>query len=221
MRTIPRHRRLPSILLPMLALAASALHASPPDAVDTGWILQRLAQPAPMRTGFVELRGSRLLKAPLRVEGEYQRPDADTLVRVVHAPFVERSTIRSGNVTIERGGKGRTYSLDRAPELAGLQSSFGALLDGDRALLDRHFRIDSSGTRQRWTLTLVPRDAAMAARVRDLVLHGRGAELRCIETRPVKGDVQRTLLADAAKAAAGVTQADALAALCRGDASGQ
>ena len=54
----------------------------------------------------------------------------------------------------------------------------------------------------------------MAARVRELALHGRGAELRCIETHPVKGDVQRTLLAGAARDAAGVRDAAALAALC-------
>jgi hypothetical protein len=56
--------------------------------------------------------------------------------------------------------------------------------------------------------------------VRDIVLHGRGAELRCIETRPVKGDLQRTLLAGAARAAEGIVDAEALRALCTGDARG-
>ena len=50
---------------------------------------------------------------------------------------------------------------------------------------------------------LSPRDRALAAKVRDIVLRGRGAELRCIETRPVKGDLQRTLLASAARSAHG------------------
>lgn len=170
-----------------------------------------------MRTQFVELRGSRLLKAPLRIEGEYRRPTDEVLVRQVRQPYVETSTIRGSEVTIARSGASRTYPLDRAPELAGLRSSFGALLSGDRALLERHFRIEASGSRERWTLRLAPREAAMAARVRELVLHGRGAELRCIETRPVKGDVQRTLLAGAAADAAGVQEAAALAALCSGD----
>lgn len=169
-----------------------------------------------MRTPFVELRGSPLLKAPLRIEGEYQRPGGDVLVREVRAPYAETSTIRDGRVTIARGAGAKTYPLDRAPELAGLQASFGALLSGDRALLERHFRVESAGTRERWTLRLSPREKAMAARVRELVLHGRGAELRCIETRPVKGDAQRTLLAGAAQAAAGVRGAAALAALCTG-----
>jgi hypothetical protein len=205
---------LPALL--MLAATTATLRAAPPEPVDAGWILQRLARPAPMRTEFVELRGSRLLKSPLRIEGEYRRPSDEVLVRQVRAPYAETSTIRGGSVTIARGTVARTYSLDRAPELAGLQASFGALLSGDRALLERHFRLEPAGTRERWTLRLSPREKAMAARVKELVLHGRGAELRCIETRPVKGDAQRTLLAGAAQAATGVREAGALTALCAG-----
>jgi hypothetical protein len=204
------------MLLPAMLLAGATLHAAPPEPVDAGWILGRLARPAPMRTAFVEVRGSRLLKAPLRIEGEYRRPDDATLVRQVRAPYVETSTIRDGTVTLARGSASKTYALDRAPELAGLQASFGALLAGDRALLERHFMLASAGTREAWTLRLAPRGTAMAARVRELVLHGRGAELRCIETHPVKGDVQRTLLAGAARDAAVLRDAAALAALCTG-----
>lgn len=211
---MPTPPRALALLLAMLA-ATATLHAAPPEPVDAGWILDRLARPAPMRTAFVELRGSRLLKAPLRIEGEYRRPDDATLVRDVRLPYAETSTIRGRRVTLARGKTARTYSLDRAPELAGLHASFGALLSGDRALLERHFSIASTGSRQAWTLRLTPREKAMASRVRELVLHGRGAELRCIETRPVQGDVQRTLLAGAARDAANVREASALAALCR------
>ena len=154
-----------------------------------------------MRTAFVELRGSPLLKAPLRIEGEYQRPDDDTLVREVRSPYAETTTLRNGEATIARAGKApRKFSLARVPELAGLQASFGALLSGDRALLEKHYRLSAQGTRQQWTLSLVPLDAQMQASVRDITLYGRGAELRCIETRPAKGDLQRTLLAGAAHA---------------------
>lgn len=171
-----------------------------------------------MRTPFVEVRGSALLKAPLRLQGEYRRPDADTLVREVRAPYAETTTIRAGEVAMARnGGKARTFSLSRAPELAGLQASFGALLSGDRALLETHYRIAAEGSRQHWILTLQPKDAQLAAKVRDIVLRGRGAELRCIETRPTKGELQRTLLAGAARAAGDAGDGAALAALCRGE----
>ena len=210
----------------LLALTAIPCGAAPsaasPDTAqaaraDAGWILARLARPAPTRTDFVELRGSPLLKAPLRIEGEYRRPDEDTLVRAVRAPYAETTTIRGGEATIERRGKARTFSLSRVPELQGLQASFGAMLSGDRAALERHYKIDADGTHQRWTLHLVPRDRALAAKLHFIALHGRGAELRCIETRPAKGDMQRTLLAGAARGARGLDDAGALTALCRAE----
>jgi hypothetical protein len=210
------------LIMPMLMLLCSAALpcAAAPETgaasqVDAGWILQALARPAPVRTAFVELRGSPLLKTPLRIEGEYQRPDNDSLVRAVRSPYVETTTLRNGEAIIARAGKTpRKFSLARVPELAGLQASFGALLSGDRASLERHYRLSAAGTRQQWTLSLVPIDARTQAGVRDITLYGRGAELRCIETHPAKGDVQRTLLAGAAQEAGGVSTAPALAALC-------
>ena len=199
----------------MLTLS-TPLCAAPEAGVDAGWILARLQRPTPSSTAFVELHDSPLLKAPLRLSGEYRRPDADTLVREVRAPYSETTTIRAGNVTIQRAGKGaRTFSLARVPELAGLQASFGALLAGDRQLLEQHYHVSSEGTRGHWTLTLVPEDPALARKVRDIVLHGRGAELRCIETSPTQGEVQRTLLAGAARDATGVADGAALAKLCQ------
>jgi hypothetical protein len=209
----------------MLLLAAALLcistapapaAAESPQPVDAGWILAKLARPVPSRTGFVELRDSKLLKAPLRIAGEYRRPDADTLVREVRAPYAETTTIHAGEVSIARAGKSpRSFALSRAPELTGLQASFGALLSGDRAQLERHYALASQGSRARWTLVLVPKDAAMAAKVQAIALYGRGAELRCIETRPAgDGEVQRTLLAGAARVAADVATGTALAALC-------
>lgn len=180
--------------------------------------MQRLQRPVPSRTPFVELRGSALLKAPLRISGLYVRPDADTLVREVRAPYAETTSIRAGEVAIRRGDSTRRFPLARAPELAGLQAGFGALLAGDGARLREHFAVSSQGSRAQWTLRLVPVDPVLAAKLRDIVLYGHGAELRCIETRPVEGDVQRTLLAGTAQAAIGIEAAAALAALCHGDA---
>lgn len=196
--------------------------AATPDAVDSAWILQKLARPAPMHTAFLEVRDSPLLKTPLRLSGEYRRPTEDTLVREVRAPYAETTTIKTANTgpgqaTIARVGKApRTFSLARVPELAALQASFGALLAGDQDQLARYYAIRSHGTRQQWTLVLTPSDTGLASKIRDITLYGRGAELRCIETRPTKaGELQRTLLASAARGAQALTQSQALTGLCR------
>lgn len=224
--TIPRHhtRRWwrPLLLATLLASVAvpSCLAAEPAgQAVDSDWILDRLVRPVPSRTPFVELRDSPLLKAPLRVEGEYLRPRAGVLVRAVRAPYAEVSTIAGGQVRIERAGHSpRVFSLSRAPQLVGLQAGFGALLAGDGERLREHFSVASQGVHQQWQLTLTPKDAALAEQLQVIVLHGRGSELRCIETRPVEGEVQRTLLAGATSAAAADMDAAALVALCNGEA---
>ena len=200
----------------MALIVAIATTPALASGVDAPWVLRQLAQPVPSQTGFVELRGSALLKEPLRVEGQYRRPDAATLVRQVRAPYAETTTIADGKVSIARAGKPpRVFSLQRAPELADLQASFGALLSGDLAALEQAYRLQASGSAQQWQLVLVPKAQALAARVREITLRGRDGELQCIETQPAKGELQRTLLGRAASAAAAVRQADALAALCR------
>jgi hypothetical protein len=239
--TRPWTRTLPLLL----AASAGALSATPAPAVDTDWILQALVQPVPSHTDFVELRDSRLLKAPLRLAGEYRRPRADTLVREVRTPYVETTTITSdaagtdavgtdplaaggsggGEIIIARAGKPpRRFALARAPELHGLQASFGALLAGDRQALEQHYRLASTGSRAHWVLTLTPKQAVLAAKLHDIALYGRDTELRCIETRPARGatsspPTQRTLLAGAARAANPSLDAAALLALCHGNGS--
>lgn len=172
-----------------------------------------------MSTPFVELRESALLDAPMRVSGEYRRPDGDTLVREVRAPYAETTTIRDGRATIERAGRSpRRFPLSRAPELAGLQASFGALLAGDHAALERGYALRAAGEPRGWVMTLAPREAALARRVHDIVLYGRDDELHCIQTRAADGQVQRTLLGSAAQAAPEAADAQAFAALCHGGA---
>ena len=197
--------------------AAPAWAGDPPPAVDSGWILSRLAQPAPMRTSFVEVRSSRLLKNPLRLYGEYRRPDDDTLVREVRAPYVETTTIRGDQATIARAGKApRMFSMSRAPQLAGMQASFGALLGGDQRAIARDFTLDTAGTRGQWRMQMSPRQAALRQFVRDITLYGRGSELRCIETRAARGEeVQRTLMASAARSVTAATPAEQLVKLCQ------
>lgn len=163
-----------------------------------------------------------MLKQPLQVSGLYRRPDAATLVRQVQQPYQETSTIADGQVRVQRAGRAeRVFALGRAPELASLQDSFAALLAGDLATLEKSFSLTSSGQPGQWQLQLAPRAPALAARLRQLVLHGSGNELRCIETRPVQGAVQRTLVGGTAQAALehGVDDGQALLALCQGAAS--
>ena len=181
-------------------------------------MLQAVARPAPSRTVFLELRDSPMLRQPLRLQGEYRREVDGRLVRQVTAPYAETTTLASGEAVVERAGRApRHIPLQQVPELAAVQAGFGALLAGDHDLLRKTYSVQASGVRERWQLQLVPRDPGLAAALRRIDLHGRGAELRCVESHPAKGSPQRTLMAGAAAAAAGVDDPAVLAALCHGD----
>lgn len=209
-------------MLLSLLLAAPSMALAQTGAPEPDWIIQRLQRPTPMSTPFVEVRDSPLLRAPMRISGSYSRPDASTLVREVAVPYRETTTITAGTgstpgqARIQRGNSTRTVSMARVPQLATLQASFGAMLSGDVAQIRQHYSLRSSGTRNEWTLLLTPSDRGVAAHVRDITLYGRGAELRCIETRPAQGnEVQRTLLASAAQNATNVQDSARLTSLCR------
>lgn len=198
----------------MLALPCHA--AEPAPGIDVDWVLQALARPAPSHTPFVELRDSPMLRQPLRLQGQYRRQADGSLVRQVDSPYRETTTLTAGDAVIERDGRApRRIALAKVPELAAVQAGFGALLAGDRELLQRTYTVQVQGSRTSWTLQLVPRAPRLAAALERIDLHGRGAELRCVESHPAKGHAQRTLMAGAAAAAAGVEDPSVLATLCR------
>jgi len=175
--------------------------AAAAEVPDPAVLLRALARPAPSATEFVEIRGSALLKQPLRISGQYRRPDRDTLVREVRAPYRETTTLAGGQAVIAREGKPeQRYSLERVPELAGIQSSFGALLDGDAQALQRQYEVSAQGTPRHWQLSLQPREPALRKRVLAVNLYGDDGELRCIATQPARGDIQRTVLGAAVRA---------------------
>lgn len=215
-RPAPR-RLLPALLLACATALPAALAAE--AGPDAAVILRAVARPAPSQTPFVEVRQSPMLKKPLRIEGEYRREANGDLVREVRVPYVETTTLSAGEAVIERAGRApRKVSLHQVPELEAIQNGFGALLAGDTARLEKTYSVQSQGTLQAWTLRLQPRDARLARSLQRIDLHGQGADLLCVESHPVRGEPQRTLMAASAAAAAGVEDMQALATLCHGKA---
>ena len=169
-----------------LTLTAAPLHAADPDA-DA--LLARLARPAPDSTSFVEVRYSSLLKKPLVVSGRLEHREDGTLVRRVETPYAEVTELRGENVVVERGGsKPRRFALDRAPELRGMLASFGAILKGDRPMLDRYFVVTAQGDLSRWEITLTPRDDKLKRRLSAIVVDGADDRAKCFTLEEPDGD---------------------------------
>jgi len=117
------------------------------DAVaDPESLIHRLARTAPASVGFVEVRYSSLLRAPIVVSGELTYLGPARLDRDVTAPYREHTAIRDESVSIEREGEQpRTLALRRAPELRGLLTGFSGVLAGDSAAVKRSFAIAAKG----------------------------------------------------------------------------
>lgn len=199
----------------LLALATTTLRAAE---LDGEALLASLARPAPEATGFVEVRHSALLVAPMVVAGQLEHRADGTLVRRVESPFHETTELRGENVVVEReGNRPRRFSLDRAPELRGMLASFGALLSGDVATLERHFAVAVHGEPQRWQIELTPRDARLRTRLAKIVVDGTADRPTCFTLTEPDGD-STTMALNVSDPAAlpSSLELDALEAWCAG-----
>ncbi len=179
--------------------AAAALGEPPSSAADVDTLLQHLTRPAPATTPFVEVHFSPLLSRPLIVSGEMEYDGPDALARTVEKPYSEHTQIHGDTVSVTRGnGKPRTFSLQRAPDLKTLLSSFSALLGGNRAQLEQGFTLALSGDDAHWSLTLTPRDSRVSQRVSRIVVNGAAGRPRCMTTAAPDGSVTVMLMEDAA-----------------------
>jgi len=194
------------------ALVGWARAAPPPEPAA---LLATLQQAPPTRTEFFERRQSPLLRAPLLFAGELERPVAGVLVKRTRTPHREQTRIEAEQVRVEREGeKPRRFSLRRAPELRALTASVEAVLGGDIALLQKHFRLRMEGSAQAWTLQLAPRDKRLAKRVEALRFLGAAQELRCMDLVLAGDELSRTWLGPHAAAAAAAKDETARDALC-------
>ena len=196
-----------------LTLAAVPLHAADPD-VDT--LLARLARPAPDSTSFVEVRYSNLLDKPIVVSGRLEHREDGSLVRRVEWPYQEVTELQGENVSVERtGSRPRRFTLDRAPELRGMLASFGAILQGDRQMLDQYFAVTAQGSDARWEITLTPRDDKLKRRLSRIVVDGADNRPKCFTLDEPDGDASLMVLgaADAAALPASLDR-DVLHAWC-------
>jgi hypothetical protein len=178
-----------------VSLSAVAVCAAPdPDA-----LLQRLARPAPATTAFVEVHFSPLLSRPLIVSGELQYNGPDSLGRTVEKPYSEHTEIHGDEVSVTRGsGKPRIFSLQRAPDLKTLLTSFSALLGGNREQLERSFNFNVDGDDAHWSIGLTPRDSRVSQRVTRITVTGQAAHPRCMTTLAPDGSVTVMLMEEAA-----------------------
>jgi outer membrane lipoprotein-sorting protein len=169
----------------LLALACSASSAWAFDLPD---LMALLAQQKKGEATFTEQRFVRGLEGPLEASGVLSFTPPDKLTRRTLTPRPETMSVDGNILTLSRGGRSRTLTLDSMPELLGMVEAMRGTLSGDTQSLQRYFRSTVTGSGDKWTLELAPIDSRLAAQVRTLRLSGRGGEVLGIEMEFIGGD---------------------------------
>lgn len=169
--------------------AAAALQAAAQEGPwDFARLMAQLAQVQTSKARYSEVKRVALLREPLHSSGtlSYARPAR--IEKHQSLPFKEVIRVDGEQLTLEREGKTRSVTLHGVPLIATLVESLRATLAGDGAELERLYAVKMEGTRQRWTLELVPRDFEVAGVVKSIVIAGSGSRVARIEILEPGGD---------------------------------
>jgi hypothetical protein len=180
--------------------------ATPPEATDgpttadAQGLIASLARPAPSVIDFAEIRFSPLLREALIVSGVLGYSGLQSLDRRIVKPYREDTEIRGNAVRVRREGEPeRSFALTRAPELQALLNAFTSLLAGDHANVERNFQVTVTGNTELWRMSLVPRDARLARRIKQIRIDGRSDLPQCFSILNDKDSASVMLLGAAAQ----------------------
>jgi hypothetical protein len=183
--------RTPGALLACLVASLTALPANPSRAAGD-WnvpaLMQSLAERGPDRARFVEKKYIAILDQPVQSSGELRYVPPDRLEKRTIAPKPELLVLERGTLTLERGKQTHTLRLSDHPQIAAIVESLRGMLAGDRTALEKVYRLDLHGNRERWTLVMLPSDAKLAELVLRIDVAGSGTRVRSIEIRQADGD---------------------------------
>ena len=169
-------------------LLALACCAAPAWALDLPELMGLLSKQKSGEARFTEQRFVHGLEGPLDSRGTLSFNAPDKLVRRTLSPREETMAVEGNTLTLSRGGRSRTLTLDSMPELLGLVEAMRGTLSGDGTTLQRYFRSTVSGSAANWTLDLLPADSRLAAQVRSIRISGRASEVVGLEMEFVGGD---------------------------------
>jgi hypothetical protein len=182
-----------------LALAAAAA-----DNSDLDRVMGALAQRKHGRVSFEEKKFIALLDRPVESSGELSYDAPDRLEKRTIKPKPETLVLEGGIVSAQRGRHHYVLDLKQYPQVVPFIESIRATLAGDRAALERVFKVDFAGSFEHWTLGLAPLDSKLAKTVKEIHIEGEKDLVDSVEIREADGD--RSLLTIGAAASPDVAQ---------------
>lgn len=180
----------PALIAALGLFAATALIATPLHAAsdDLDSLMALLAVRRHGQASFIEQQFLTVLKRPVESRGELIYDAPGHLEKRTVDPRAEMLTIDGDSLTMERGGHRHVVNMNDYPQLKPFVTGLRATLAGDRAELERAFKLDFGGELDRWTLRLTPLEARVAKVVRQIEITGTGDELLHVEILDADGD---------------------------------
>jgi Outer membrane lipoprotein carrier protein LolA-like len=170
-------------------LAAAVATESPGD-LDR--VMSALAQRKHGHVSFEEQKFIALLDRPVESSGELMYDAPDRLEKRTIKPKPESLVLEGGSVSAQRGRRHYVLDLKQYPQVVPFIESIRATLAGDRAALERVFRVDFAGSFEQWTLGLAPLDSKLAQTVKEIHIEGAKDRVHSVEIHEADGD--RSLL---------------------------
>jgi hypothetical protein len=185
---IERRRLLGRIGAFALAGCLGARTARAADAFDLAALMKLLASVRAGEATFVERREVAVLDRTVMSAGRLSFEAPDTFVRETLKPQRDRMAVTGNTLSLSRGDRTRTMQLDAAPEAAVIVEAIRGTLTGNRGALERAFATTVSGSAERWSLDLVPRDARLRGQVASVRVSGEQAVVREVVVLLADGD---------------------------------
>ena len=177
-------------------IALAALGCGPLARAQDGFTLVQLMQAlAQVKAGegtFVERRTVQMLERTLESSGRIAFEAPDTFLRETIKPRRESVKVVGNNVTMSQGTRSRTVSLDASPEASLIFEAIRGTLTGNREALEKHFKPSVTGSAERWSLELVPREVLLRELVVSIRMSGARALVR--EVLVVMADGDRSVM---------------------------
>lgn len=177
-----------TVRLSVLALSVLTIGAAFGAVDDFDEVMHSLASRRHGEVSFIEQHFFSLLKRPVESSGSLIYDAPNRLEKRTLEPRPENLLLDGDVLTVQRGHRSHVLELKSHPQILPFVESIRATLAGDRAALERVFRLEFSGNLARWTLLLVPLDSNLAKAVSQVQIDGSKNDLLKVEIRQADGD---------------------------------
>jgi hypothetical protein len=165
--------------------AAPAIPSADPQLAE---LMRQLAGQRHTTAHFKQSQWLNGLTRPLESAGTLSYRAPDYLEERIETPRAQRLVLDHGVLSMQLGRHRRSVALADYPQLAPLLDSLRALLAGDLPALQQHFALQLTGTLSQWQLQMRPLDPSVQARLQDIRVRGRGAQIEALQLEQSDGE---------------------------------